>query len=194
MLLTYTTTFPGTCSSLQVLTFEFVHLLTRWRNKTTAQHFCSYEQNKRQHISNFSSGTQLPKFKSVNTVFLFLKILRVVSSSEKRKQTTNKQTQQKCKKEAQTQEGKQKRREQAAQRREAGNQEQLGSPPGNPVIESQLLTSQPGLRHKQGRASSGKQKPLLCWQPETSLIALLVLSSSSIGLHISPSQRNVTLV
>lgn len=51
-----------------------------------------------------------------------------------------------------------------------------------------------GWSTQQGRASSGKQKPLLCCQPETFLIALLVLSSSSIQLHISPSQRNVTLV
>lgn len=51
-----------------------------------------------------------------------------------------------------------------------------------------------GWSTQQGRASSGKQKPLLCCQPETFLIALLVLSSSSIQLYISPSQRNVTLV
>lgn len=87
-----------------------LNLCICWLGEGMKQHFCSYEQNKRQHISNFSSGTQLPKFKSVNIVFLFLKILRVVSSSEKRKQTTNKTNQ-----EAQTQEGKQKRREQVAQ-------------------------------------------------------------------------------
>lgn len=32
-------------------------------------------------------------------------------------------------------------------RRQVGNKEQLGSPQGKPVIESQLLTSQPGLKH-----------------------------------------------
>lgn len=125
MLLTYTATFPGTCSSLWVLTFEFLHLLTRWRNERTMQHFCSYEGKKTQHISNFSSRTQLPKFKSVNIFFPFLKVLEEQWVVLKRKQKTK---QQRNPNHTANTRGERKQH----RRREDGNKQQLSSPPGKP--------------------------------------------------------------
>lgn len=37
---------PRHCSSLWILTFEFVHFWHRWRKETTVQHFSPYKRNK----------------------------------------------------------------------------------------------------------------------------------------------------
>lgn len=150
-----------------------------WLGEGTTKCFCSYLGNKTQRISKFSYVTKLPRFQSINIFLLFLKSSEVVWG-RKRKEKHRKHH----------------RREKIAQRRWEGNKQQLRSRPWESARLSWHgywpLTQ--GWSTWQGSVSSGKQKILLCCQPETFLIALLAHYSGWIQIHISPLWRSVTLL